>query len=197
MKKLLLIGALAATALIQASQPSEAYFRGTWCAKLDIGGGVSQRALRFSEFRDLPRLRQRATPVVLRAESVARRQLGRHRQPDGTPLQPHLSLNAAITAARYLTPSTNWPNLAAMAAIRPLPIAQRVAAVRRFNRFYTQHLGVLQDGWLDSPFSLTEARVLYEIQQRDRATATDIARALGPRRRLSQPHPAPLSQDSA
>ena len=29
--------------------------------------------------------------------------------------------------------------------------AQRVAAVRRFNRFYTQHLGVLHDGWLQSP----------------------------------------------
>jgi DNA-binding MarR family transcriptional regulator/N-acetylglutamate synthase-like GNAT family acetyltransferase len=59
-----------------------------------------------------------------------------------------------------------------------LEIEQRIAAMRRFNRFYTQHLGVLQDGWLDSPFSLTEARVLYEIGQRGRATATDIARDL-------------------
>jgi DNA-binding MarR family transcriptional regulator len=58
-------------------------------------------------------------------------------------------------------------------------LTQRVAAVRRFNRFYTQHLGVLQDGWLDSPFSLTQARVLYEIKARDRATATDIGRELG------------------
>jgi DNA-binding MarR family transcriptional regulator/GNAT superfamily N-acetyltransferase len=61
----------------------------------------------------------------------------------------------------------------------PLPDAQRIAAVRRFNRFYTQKLGVLQPGWLDSPFSLTEARVLYEIRQRGRTTATDIGRELG------------------
>ena len=57
--------------------------------------------------------------------------------------------------------------------------AQRVAAVRRFNRFYTQHLGVLQDGWLQSPFLLAEARVLYEMHQRGSTTATDIGRALG------------------
>src|SRR3954464_2101730 len=65
--------------------------------------------------------------------------------------------------------------MAALASLDP----QRVAAVRSFNRFYTQHLGVLRDGWLDSPFSLTEARVLYEIKQRYRATATDIGRDLG------------------
>jgi DNA-binding MarR family transcriptional regulator len=59
------------------------------------------------------------------------------------------------------------------------PDAGRVAAVRAFNRFYTQHLGVLRDGWLDSPFSLTEARVLYEIKQRERATASEIAHDLG------------------
>jgi DNA-binding MarR family transcriptional regulator/GNAT superfamily N-acetyltransferase len=62
-----------------------------------------------------------------------------------------------------------------------LPVADggRVAAVRRFNRFYTQKLGVLQRGWLDSEFSLSQARVLYEIKQRRRCTATDIARDLG------------------
>lgn len=57
--------------------------------------------------------------------------------------------------------------------------AERVAAVRRFNRFYTQAIGVLQDGWLDSPFTLAEARVLYELSQRKDATATDLIGALG------------------
>lgn len=56
--------------------------------------------------------------------------------------------------------------------------AQRVTAVRRFNRFYTRQLGLLQARWLQSPFSLTESRVLYELAQRDRCTASDIVREM-------------------
>jgi len=52
--------------------------------------------------------------------------------------------------------------------------AVSVQAVRRFNRFYTKHIGVLQHGWLGSPFPLAEARVLYEIAHHDQPTATDI-----------------------
>ena len=54
-----------------------------------------------------------------------------------------------------------------------------VAAVRAFNRFYTRQIGLLQQGLLDSRFSLTEARILYELAHRDSATATDIRDALG------------------
>jgi DNA-binding MarR family transcriptional regulator len=54
----------------------------------------------------------------------------------------------------------------------------RIAAVRRFNRFYTRQLGVLRKTYLDSPYSLGEARVLYEIASGGSPTASDIGRAL-------------------
>lgn len=54
-----------------------------------------------------------------------------------------------------------------------------VGAVRRFNRFYTRQIGLLGKGYLDSPFTLAEVRVLYELSHRDTPTAAEIAKALG------------------
>jgi DNA-binding MarR family transcriptional regulator/GNAT superfamily N-acetyltransferase len=54
-----------------------------------------------------------------------------------------------------------------------------VAAVRSFNRFYTRQIGMLREGLLQSPFSLTEVRVLYEIAYRKQPTATELCKELG------------------
>lgn len=57
--------------------------------------------------------------------------------------------------------------------------AERIDAVRGFNRFYTKRIGVLLEGLLQSGFSLAEARILYEMGQRDAITATWLGDMLG------------------
>jgi DNA-binding MarR family transcriptional regulator/GNAT superfamily N-acetyltransferase len=57
-------------------------------------------------------------------------------------------------------------------------IAKQVAAIRAFTRFYTRKIGVV-DGMASNPFSLAEARVLYELANREQPTATDIRKELG------------------
>jgi DNA-binding MarR family transcriptional regulator/GNAT superfamily N-acetyltransferase len=57
--------------------------------------------------------------------------------------------------------------------------AGAVAAVRGFNRFYTNVIGLLRGGYLDSPYSLTEARVLFELSRQEETEAAELRRSLG------------------
>ena len=65
-----------------------------------------------------------------------------------------------------------------MATMLDPDLARRIDAVRRFSRFYTRIIGALQEGLLQTRFTLTEARVLYELAQQTGITATDLGRQL-------------------
>jgi DNA-binding MarR family transcriptional regulator/GNAT superfamily N-acetyltransferase len=54
----------------------------------------------------------------------------------------------------------------------------RIASVRAFNRFYTNVIGLLREGLLSTPYSLTEARVIFELAQREATELAELRRAL-------------------
>jgi DNA-binding MarR family transcriptional regulator len=54
------------------------------------------------------------------------------------------------------------------------PTQQTLEKIRGFNRYYTNVIGLLDRHYLNSPFSLTESRVLYEIMHSDPCTAKNI-----------------------
>src|SRR5579859_5290821 len=56
---------------------------------------------------------------------------------------------------------------------------ERIGAVRQFNRFFTRQIGVLREGLLHSPYTLTEARILFELGNRDAVTASALCKELG------------------
>ncbi len=58
-------------------------------------------------------------------------------------------------------------------------LEQQIAAVRGFSRFYTRKLGIIEPKLLDSPWTLQQARIIYEIAERQHCTATELVRALG------------------
>ena len=55
---------------------------------------------------------------------------------------------------------------------------EQIAKIRSFNRFYTNIIGLLDQHFLDSPFSLTEGRVLYEICNTEDCSAKKIRESI-------------------
>ena len=61
----------------------------------------------------------------------------------------------------------------------PSDVSSEIAKFRHFNRMYTRYIGTLNEGLLNSEYSLAEARVLYELATRSAPKASEIAEGLG------------------
>lgn len=58
-------------------------------------------------------------------------------------------------------------------------LTEQIRAIRHFNRFFTRQIGVLREGLLHTPYSLTEARIIFELANRSNLTASDLRKELG------------------
>ena len=86
--------------------------------------------------------------------------------------------NNSLTYVTYLFDTVTYP-AALLPSMPDQSLDQRVGAVRRFNRSYTRRIGVLRDDFLKTPYSLAEARVLYELAHRQKPTAGKLPPQLG------------------
>ena len=57
-------------------------------------------------------------------------------------------------------------------------LEEKIHSFRRFNRFYTSHLGFLREKLLHSPYSLVEARIIFELANHENLTASDLCQTL-------------------
>jgi DNA-binding MarR family transcriptional regulator len=88
-----------------------------------------------------------------------------------------LASGPAVTGAAAAPAGATGPDLPEASADGTTQAAT-VAAVRAFNRFYTNTIGLLRGKYLDTPYSLTEARILFELAQRDVSEVTGLRRAV-------------------
>ncbi len=86
-------------------------------------------------------------------------------------------IGRSIPSVQALTGTAMQPATAHVSVSTDFP--ERIEAVRRFNRFYTRQIGILQEGYLHTPYTLSETRIIYELAHHERTTATHLRQELG------------------
>jgi DNA-binding MarR family transcriptional regulator/GNAT superfamily N-acetyltransferase len=85
---------------------------------------------------------------------------------------------STTNGANHAVLEAQAPVTSSRQALTPDLVIQRANEIRAFNRFYTQKIGVLQEGYLETPYPLTVMRLVFELGDRGEAIAADLARDL-------------------